>query len=36
VRDPDGYPIVVGQATGVLHSQLAAKHPVDLPADGGT
>jgi catechol 2,3-dioxygenase-like lactoylglutathione lyase family enzyme len=31
MRDPDGYLIEVGQATGVLHGQLAAKRPEDLP-----
>jgi catechol 2,3-dioxygenase-like lactoylglutathione lyase family enzyme len=31
LRDPDGYLIEVGQATGVLHGQLAAKRPEDLP-----
>jgi catechol 2,3-dioxygenase-like lactoylglutathione lyase family enzyme len=31
VRDPDGYLIEVGQATGLLHGKLAAKRPEDLP-----
>jgi len=31
MRDPDGYLIEVGQATGMLHGQLAAKRPEDLP-----
>jgi len=31
VRDPDGYLIEVGQSTGLLHGQLAAKRPEDLP-----
>ena len=31
MRDPDGYLIEVGQATGVLHGQLAKKRPEDLP-----
>jgi catechol 2,3-dioxygenase-like lactoylglutathione lyase family enzyme len=31
LRDPDGYLIEVGQATGLLHGQLAAKRPEDLP-----
>jgi catechol 2,3-dioxygenase-like lactoylglutathione lyase family enzyme len=31
LRDPDGYMIEVGQATGVLHGQLAKKRPEDLP-----
>ena len=31
MRDPDGYMIEVGQATGVLHGQLAKKRPEDLP-----
>jgi catechol 2,3-dioxygenase-like lactoylglutathione lyase family enzyme len=31
MRDPDGYLIEVGQATGILHGQLAAKRPEDLP-----
>jgi catechol 2,3-dioxygenase-like lactoylglutathione lyase family enzyme len=31
MRDPDGYLIEVGQATGVLRGQLAAKRPEDLP-----
>jgi catechol 2,3-dioxygenase-like lactoylglutathione lyase family enzyme len=31
MRDPDGYLVEVGQATGVLHGQLAAKRPEDLP-----
>ena len=30
MRDPDGYLIEVGQATGVLHGKLAAKRPEDL------
>lgn len=31
MRDPDGYLIEVGQATGILAGQLAAKRPEDLP-----
>jgi catechol 2,3-dioxygenase-like lactoylglutathione lyase family enzyme len=31
MRDPDGYLIEVGQATGILSGQLAAKRPEDLP-----
>jgi catechol 2,3-dioxygenase-like lactoylglutathione lyase family enzyme len=31
MRDPDGYLIEVGQATGMLSSHLAAKRPEDLP-----
>ena len=31
LRDPDGYLIEVGQATGLLHGQYAAKRPEDLP-----
>ena len=31
MRDPDGYLIEVGQATGMLHGKLAAKRPEDLP-----
>jgi len=31
MRDPDGYMIEVGQATGVLHGHLAKKRPEDLP-----
>jgi catechol 2,3-dioxygenase-like lactoylglutathione lyase family enzyme len=31
MRDPDGYMIEVGQATGVLHGELAEKRPEDLP-----
>jgi catechol 2,3-dioxygenase-like lactoylglutathione lyase family enzyme len=31
MRDPDGYLIEVGQATGVLHGQLAERRPEDLP-----
>jgi len=31
VRDPDGYLIEVGQSTGLLHGQRAAKRPEDLP-----
>jgi hypothetical protein len=31
MRDPDGYLIEVGQSTGLLHSELAAKRPQDLP-----
>lgn len=31
MRDPDGYLIEVGQATGVLHGELAKKRPEDLP-----
>jgi catechol 2,3-dioxygenase-like lactoylglutathione lyase family enzyme len=30
MRDPDGYLIEVGQSTGLLHGQLAAKRPEDL------
>ena len=30
-RDPDGYLIEVGQATGLRHGQRAAKRPEDLP-----
>jgi catechol 2,3-dioxygenase-like lactoylglutathione lyase family enzyme len=30
MRDPDGYMIEVGQATGVLHGKLAEKRPEDL------
>ena len=32
MRDPDGYLIEVGQATGVLEGKLAKKRPEDLPA----
>jgi hypothetical protein len=32
LRDPDGYLIEVGQSTGLLHGQLAAKRPEDLPS----
>ena len=31
MRDPDGYLIEVGQATGLLEGRLAKKRPVDLP-----
>ena len=31
MRDPDGYLIEVGQPTGLLHGELAAKRPEDLP-----
>ena len=31
LRDPDGYLIEVGQSTGLLHGQHAAKRPEDLP-----
>ena len=31
LRDPDGYMIEVGEATGVLHGKLAKKRPEDLP-----
>ena len=31
LRDPDGYLIEVGQSTGVLQGELAAKRPEDLP-----
>jgi catechol 2,3-dioxygenase-like lactoylglutathione lyase family enzyme len=31
LRDPDGYMIEVGQATGVLRGELAEKRPEDLP-----
>jgi hypothetical protein len=31
LRDPDGYMIEVGQATGALHGELAEKRPEDLP-----
>ena len=31
IRDPDGYLIEVGQSTGLLHGELAAKRPEDLP-----
>jgi catechol 2,3-dioxygenase-like lactoylglutathione lyase family enzyme len=31
LRDPDGYIIEVGQATGVLQGELAEKRPEDLP-----
>jgi len=31
MRDPDGYLIEVGQATGALHGELAKKRPEDLP-----
>ena len=34
MRDPDGYLIEVGQATGILEGQLAEIRPEDLPADG--
>lgn len=31
IRDPDGYLIEVGQATGILQGELAKKRPEDLP-----
>ena len=31
MRDPDGYMIEVGQATGALHGEFAKKRPDDLP-----
>ncbi|GAA2760546.1 VOC family protein [Actinopolymorpha rutila] len=31
IRDPDGYLIEVGQSTGLLHGELAAKRAEDLP-----
>ena len=31
MRDPDGYMIEVGQATGALHGEFAKKRPEDLP-----
>jgi hypothetical protein len=31
MRDPDRYLIEVGQSTGLLHGQRAAKRPEDLP-----
>jgi len=31
MRDPDGYLIEVGQATGILQGKQAAKRPEDLP-----
>jgi catechol 2,3-dioxygenase-like lactoylglutathione lyase family enzyme len=31
MRDPDGYLIEVGQATGLLRGEFAAKRPEDLP-----
>jgi hypothetical protein len=31
MRDPDGYLIEVGQATGILHGIHAKKRPEDLP-----
>jgi catechol 2,3-dioxygenase-like lactoylglutathione lyase family enzyme len=31
MRDPDGYMIEVGQATGMLEGKLAKKRPEDLP-----
>jgi len=31
MRDPDGYLIEVGQATGLLEARLAKKRPEDLP-----
>ena len=31
MRDPDGYLIEVGQATGALHGEFAKKRPEDLP-----
>jgi catechol 2,3-dioxygenase-like lactoylglutathione lyase family enzyme len=31
MRDPDGYMIEVGQATGLLQGRLAKKRPEDLP-----
>jgi catechol 2,3-dioxygenase-like lactoylglutathione lyase family enzyme len=34
MRDPDGYLIEVGQATGILEGRQAEIRPEDLPADG--
>jgi NAD(P)-dependent dehydrogenase (short-subunit alcohol dehydrogenase family) len=34
MRDPDGYLIEVGQATGILHGIQAKKRPEDLPTAG--
>ena len=34
MRDPDGFLIEVGQATGLLHGEMAKIRPEDLPADG--
>jgi catechol 2,3-dioxygenase-like lactoylglutathione lyase family enzyme len=31
MRDPDGYLIEVGQSTGLVHGQHAARRPEDLP-----
>lgn len=31
IRDPDGYLIEVGESTGLLHGEHAAKRPEDLP-----
>ena len=31
MRDPDGYLIEVGQATGILEGKFAKKRPEDLP-----
>jgi hypothetical protein len=31
MRDPDGYLIEVGQATGMLEGKFARKRPEDLP-----
>ena len=31
MRDPDGYLIEVGQATGMLEGKFAKKRPEDLP-----
>jgi hypothetical protein len=31
MRDPDGYLIEVGQATGLLSGHLATRRPEDLP-----
>jgi catechol 2,3-dioxygenase-like lactoylglutathione lyase family enzyme len=31
IRDPDGYLIEVGQATGLMRGELAKKRPEDLP-----
>ena len=31
MRDPDGYLIEVGQSAGLLHGELAAQRPEDLP-----
>ena len=34
MRDPDGYLIEVGQATGMLEGRFAKKRPEDLPGSG--